>query len=241
LTEQRDVDPHDADELLQRALLDPGAAAAVALRVAGLSLTEALTVVFHGRADLGLVQTFVAHGGKGAGDAIAAKDLLRVPCDLDLADADSRADAEQLYAEQARALRDALQAADTVLALWRETLAGRSDAPVAVDRSIALALSLPAPRLMPLALVDRERRLTVTAVCTARTLARGRPPMGIACSQPDVTTIYALHDDPERCLEDFESRAQEHAQRLAERLDHQDASVRRFLELNGPDGLAETG
>lgn len=238
--ERFDADPHDADELLQRALLDPGAAAAVALRVAGLSMTEALTVVFHGRRDLGLVQTFVAHGPRGAGDAIAAKDLLRVPCDLDLADADSRADAEQLYAEQARALRDALHAADTVLALWLEALAALSDAPVEVDRSVALGLSLPAPRLMPVALIDRERRLTVTPVCTARTLARGRPPMGIACSQPDVTTVYALHDDPEHCLQDFEARAQEHARRLAEQLDHQDASVQRFLELNGPEGFAET-
>lgn len=237
---ERPEDPQEADELLQRALLDPGSAAAVALRVAGLSLTEALTVVFHGRRDLGLVQTYVAHGGRGAGDAIAAKDLLRVPCDLDLADAESRAGAEQLYAEQARALRDALQAADTVLALWLEALGECSDATVEVDRSVSLPLTLPAPRLMPVALVDRERRLTVTPVCTARTLARGRPPMGIACSQPDVTTVYALRDDPERCLEDFQARAQEHAQRLAEQLDHQDASVRRFLELNGPDGFAET-
>ena len=239
--ERPDADPHDADELLQRALLDPGAAAAVALRVAGLPLTEALTVVFHGRLDLGLVQTFVAHGPRGAGDAIAAKDLLRVPCDLDLADADTREDAEHLYAEQASALRDALQAADTVLALWCEALAALSDAPVEVDRSIELRLALPAPRLMPVALVDRERRLTVTPVCTARTLARGRPPMGIACSQPDVTMVYPLQDDPERCLEDFEGRAHDHAQRLAQRLDHQDAGVRRFLELNDPEGFAETG
>ena len=235
------TDPQDADELLQRALLDPGAAAAVALRVAGLPLTEALTVVFHGRRDLGLVQTFVAHGPRGAGDAIAAKDMLRVPCDLDLADADTREDAEHLYAAQACALRDALQAADTVLALWCEALASLSDASITVDRSIELHLPLPAPRLMPVALIDRERRLTVTPVCTARTLAHGLPPMGIACSQPDVTRVYALHDDPERCLQDFEGRSKDHAQRLAEQLDHQDASVRRFLELNGPEGFAETG
>ena len=239
--DEHGTQPQDADELLQRALLDPGAAAAVALRVAGLSLTQALTVVFHGRLDLGLVQTFVAHGSRGAGDAIAAKDLLRVPCDLDLADAGTRADAEQLYAEQATLLRDALQAADTVLALWREALSERAETAVAVECSVDLPVALPAPRLMPVALVDREHRLTVTPVCTARTLARGLPPMGIACSQPDVTTVYALHDDPEQCLEDFEERAQRHAQRTAVRLDHQDASVRRFLELNGHDGWAEAG
>ncbi|MCW3011113.1 MAG: hypothetical protein JWO90_1517, partial [Solirubrobacterales bacterium] len=155
MEEPRDHDD-GADELLERALLDPEASAAVALRVEGLSLTDALTVVFHGRRDLGTIQTYVAHGGRGAGEAISARDMLRVPCDLDLADAGSRAEAEHLYAEQARALRDALQAADTVLAVWRDALAELADSPVGVDRSIALQLSLPAHRLMPLALVDRE-------------------------------------------------------------------------------------
>ena len=239
--EPHPADPEDADELLQRALLDPGATAAVALRVAGLPLAQALTVVFHGRLDLGVVQTFVAHGTRGAGDAIAARDLLRVPCDLDRADADTRADAEQLYAEQACALRDALQAADTVLALWRDALAEQSDAPVTLERAVELPVTLPAPRLMPVALVDHERRLTVTPVCTARTLARGLPPMGIACSQPDVTTVYPLHDDPERCLQDFDRRAQEHAQRFGEQLEHRDAGVRRFFELNGGEGWTQAG
>ena len=40
-------------------------------------------------------------------------------------------------------------------------------------------------------------------VCSARTLAQGRPPMGIACAQQDVTRVYALADDPVRCVEDF--------------------------------------
>jgi hypothetical protein len=38
--------------------------------------------------------------------------LLRVPCDLDLGDAEDRAEAERLYVEQASALRDALVGAD---------------------------------------------------------------------------------------------------------------------------------
>src|SRR3954449_13260363 len=58
-----------ADDLLRRALIDPEASVAVALRVQGLALAEALTVVFHGRADLGTIQTYVAHGGRGAGQA----------------------------------------------------------------------------------------------------------------------------------------------------------------------------
>ena len=238
------VDPeHDdgADELLQRALLDPDASAAVALRVEGLPLSEALTVVFHGRRDLGTIQTYVAHGGRGAGDAIAAREMLRVPCDLDLADAASREEAEHLYAEQARALRDALQAADTVLAVWRDALAALADTEVGVDRSIELPVSLPAHRLMPVALVDLEHHLTIVPVCSARTLAAGLPPMGIACAQQDVAHVYPLPDDPERCLDDFADRAAEHARRTGERLDKQEASVRRFLELNDPDGFGATG
>src|ERR671911_2342751 len=111
-----------ADDLLRRALLDKEATAAVALRVTGLPLCETLTVVFHGRRDLGTIQTYVTHGGRGAGAAVAADELLRVPCDLDLAGAEDRDEAEHLYAEQATAMRDALEAADTVLDIWREPL-----------------------------------------------------------------------------------------------------------------------
>ena len=44
---------------------------------------------------------------------VAASELLRVPCDLDLAEAEDRDEAEQLYLEQATALRDA--GADVVM------------------------------------------------------------------------------------------------------------------------------
>jgi hypothetical protein len=101
-------DDHHADELLRRALIEPEDSAAVALRVSGLPLSQTLTVVFHGRRDLGTIQTYVAPGGHGAGSAVAADALLRVPCDLDLAEAEDRESAEQLYAEQAATLRDAL-------------------------------------------------------------------------------------------------------------------------------------
>ena len=66
----------DADDLLRRALLDPEAAAAVALKVDGLALADALTVVFHGRRDLGTIQTYVAPGHHGAGDSVGAAELL---------------------------------------------------------------------------------------------------------------------------------------------------------------------
>src|SRR4051794_22810146 len=116
------MDEHPAEDLLRRALIEPEASAAVALRVSGLPVCETVTVVFHGRRDLGTIQTYVVNGGRGAGVAVSPGELMRVPCDLDLGDARDREEAEELYAEQARALRDALLGADTVLDIWREPL-----------------------------------------------------------------------------------------------------------------------
>jgi len=230
-----EMDDHLADELLRRALIDQDASAAVALRVAGLALCEQLTVVFHGRRDLGTIQTYIINGGRGAGSAVAPDELLRVPCDLDLGSARDRDEAEQLYAEQAGALRDALLGADTVLDIWREPLEDLAGARVEVDRRIEIDVRLPAHRLLPAALVAPERQIVVTAVCGARPLAEGRPPMGIACAQQDVARVYPLPDDPERCLEDFFEHAAEHARRVGEQLGRQEQSVRRFLELSGED------
>ena len=221
-----------ADELLRRALLDDSSAVTVSLKVSGLPLSEAMTVIFHGRRDLGTLQTYVACGSRGAGATVSANELLRVPCDLDLADADDRAEAERLYVEQATALRDALVGADTVLGIWREPLGDLLGSGVAIDHSVALSVRLPAHRLLPTALVAAESQVVVTPVCSARTLADGRPPMGIACAQQDLSRVYPLADDPERCVEDFLELAAEHALLLAERLDHQEASVQRFMELS---------
>jgi hypothetical protein len=224
-----------ADELLRRALIDAEAAASVALRVAPLALSETLTVVFHGRRDLGTLQTYVAHGGRGAGDAVSKDELLRVPCDLDLAAAEDREEAEHLFAEQAAALRDALVGADTVLDIWREPLGDLAHDKVRVDRRVQLDVRLPAHRLMPTALLAPEKQIIVTPVCGARALAEGRPPMGIAIAQQDCVRVYPLPDDPERCLEDFFQFASERAHELAEQLGRQEASVQRFLELSGDD------
>ncbi|HTP22575.1 MAG TPA: hypothetical protein VMJ65_23400 [Solirubrobacteraceae bacterium] len=221
-----------AEELLRRALLDESSSVAVSLKVGGLPLSEAVTVIFLGRRDLGTLQTYVARGTRAAGTTVSASEMLRVPCDLDLADADDRADAERLYIEQATAFRDALLSADVVLDVWREPLGDLLGGDVTVDHSIDLSVRLPAHRLLPTALVAPESHMLVTPVCSARTLAEGRPPMGIACAQQDVIRIYPLADDPERCVEDFIEAAAEHARALAERLDHQEASVERFLELS---------
>jgi len=235
---KHDMDEH-ADDILKRALIDAEAAASVALRVTPLSLSEALTVVFHGRKDLGTIQTYVAHGGRGAGDAVGKDELMRVPLDLDLAAAEDRAEAEHLFAEQAGALRDALIASDTVLDIWREPFEDVVGDHVRVDRRLQLDVRLPAHRLLPAALVAPEKQIVVTAVCGARPLAEGRPPMGIACAQQDVVRVYPLPDDPERCLEDFLEIAADHARRVGEQLGRQEQSVRRFLELSG-DGFADT-
>jgi hypothetical protein len=233
------MDEEHPEELLRRALVDADAAAAVALRVGGLPVCEQLTVVFHGRRDLGTIQTYVTNGGHGAGAAVGADELLRVPLDLDLAAAEDREEAERLYAEQASAMRDALVGADVVLALWREPLEDIAGARVVIDRRVVMGERLPAHRLMPVALRAPDRQLVVTAVCGARPLAEGRPPMGIACAQQDVARVYPLPDDPERCLQDFLEVAAEHAHQMAERLGRQEASVRRFLELSGEDPEAD--
>jgi hypothetical protein len=229
------MDEEHADELLRRALIDRDASAAVALRVGGLPVCEQLTVVFHGRRDLGTIQTYVANGGRGAGSSVSADALLRVPCDLDLGAAEDREEAEQLYAEQAAAMRDAIVGADVVLALWREPLEAVAGSEVVVDRRVELDVRLPAHRLLPAALRAPEKQLVVTAVCSPRPLTEGRPPMGIACAQQDVARVYPLPDDPERCLDDFLAVAADHAHHMAEQLGRQEASVRRFLELSGDD------
>src|ERR1044072_1241313 len=99
------MDEEHAEDLLRRALIDAEAAASVALRVTPLTLSDTPTVVFHGRRDLGTVQTYVAAGTRGAGEVVARDEVRRVPCDLDLAAAEDREEAEHMFAEQAAALR----------------------------------------------------------------------------------------------------------------------------------------
>jgi hypothetical protein len=233
VSEQHRAGDESPEDLLRRALLDSESSAAVAMRVEGLALCDELTIIFHGRRDLSTIQTYVALGAHSTGDAVSGDSLLRVPCDLDLAQAADRDDAERLYRDQARALRDALVAADTVLAVWREPLARLTAARIEVDRCVASSVEAPAPRLIPVALRAAERRLSFVAVCNARTLADGRPPLGIACIQQELSHVYPLTDDPEHALNDFLERAADHAHQLADHLAHQEASVERFMELSG--------
>ena len=221
----------DAEELLKRALLDAASAVSVSLRIDGLPVSEAVTVIFYARRDLGTLQTYLTPGSRGAGATVSPSELLRVPCDLDLAEAFDRADAERLYAEQARTLRDAVLGADVVLELWREALADLLGN-VVIKMSAALPARAPLPRLMPTALIAPESQVLVTPVCNARTRAEGHPPVGIACIQQEVAHVYPLAEDPEGCVIDFMERSARHAHSLAEQIAHQEASVERFLELS---------
>ena len=110
---------------------------------AGLPVSEAVTVVFCGHRDLPTIQTYVAAGRLGTGDSVPAGALMRVPCDLDLGDAEDREDAERLYAEQAATRRDALVGADTVLDVWREPLEALGGGAVQVDGRVELPVELP--------------------------------------------------------------------------------------------------
>lgn len=233
MSEQHRGAGDSAEDLLRRALLDHEDSAAVAMRVEGLALCDELTIIFHGRRDMATIQTYVTLGARTSGDSVSGDELLRVPCDLDLADASDRDEAERLYRDQATALRDAMVAADTVLAVWREPLEDMTAARIEVQRRIADDLEAPAPRLIPVALRAAERRLSVVAVCNARTLAEGRPPLGIACIQAELSHVYPLTDDPEHALSDFFERAADHAHHLADHLAHRDMSVQRFLEISG--------
>ena len=127
-----------------------------------------------------------------------------------------------------------------MLDIWREPLEELARLARGGRPPRRLDVRLPAHRLLPAALVAPERRIVVTAVCGARPLAEGRPPMGIVCAQQDVARVYPLPDDPERCLEDFLESPPSTRAAMAERLDRQEARSQRFLELSGDD-FHETG
>ena len=57
----------DAEELLKRALLDAASAVSVSLRIDQLPLSEAVTVIFYARPDLGTLQTYLTPDSRGGG------------------------------------------------------------------------------------------------------------------------------------------------------------------------------
>ena len=187
------------------------------------------------RATSGTIQTYVAHGGRGAGEAVAAAELLRVPCDLDLGDAAARDEAEAAYADQAR---DAARRArrrrhrpGRVARAARGPRRGRGRRRPLVDAR--------RPAARPPAHAARARRPRAAHHRRARVRGadarRGPPadghrlrPAGRRPRLPAARRPRALPGGLRR------ARGRARARGLAERLDHQEASVRRFLELNGP-------
>ena len=159
---------------------------------------------------------------------------MRVPLDLDLAAAEDREEAELLFAEQARALRDALVGADTVLDIWREPFEDLVHDHIRVDRGLRLDVRLPAQRLLPTALVSPEKQIVVTAVCGPARWPRGAAD-GDRRRSAGRRPRLSAPGRPDRCLEDFLDAAAEHARELAEQIGRQEASVQRFLELSGED------
>ena len=57
---------------------------------------------------------------------------------------------------------------------------------------------------------------------------------GLVAAAAEYRIESVHHTSPERCVEDFLHVAADHARALAERLDHQEASVERFMELSDP-------
>ena len=180
--------------------LEPEASAAVALRVSDLPLSDAVTVVFHGRRDLGTIQTYVARGRHGTGAALSRRR------------AAARAVRPRPRRRRATATRPSActpsrrsrcatrwRRADTVLDDLARAAARTSPTRTWTStRASTLDVELPAHR----AAADgagrrRTARCVVAPVCEARTLAEGRPPLGIACLQQDVARVYPLPDDPE--------------------------------------------
>ena len=155
-------DQDDADELLRRALLDEGSAVTVSLRIDGLPVSEAVTVIFYARRDLGTLQTYLTPGSLRRRFEGRLSDLLRVPCDLDLADAEDREEAQRLYAEQARILRDASSAPTS------SSASGVSRLPSSPGRSSRSTRSTAGPPADAATAADRARRARCADVRDAR-------------------------------------------------------------------------
>ena len=54
--EDADAQHEASEQLLRRALIDDSSSVAVSLRVGGLPVSDSVTVIFHGRRDLGTLQ-----------------------------------------------------------------------------------------------------------------------------------------------------------------------------------------
>ena len=207
------MDDH-ADDLLRRALIDQDAAAAVALGSRGLPLCDTLTSSSTAAATSARSRPTSPTASAAPATRSAPDELLRVPCDLDLAAARDRDEAEELYAEQAGALRDALVGGRHGARGVAGAVRGPGGAPASPSTAGSSSTSACPPTgcCRPRSWRPRSRSWSPPSAAPGRSPRAARR-WGSSCAQQDVARVYPLPDDPERCLEDFLEHAAEHARR----------------------------
>ena len=237
------MDGEHADDLLKRALIDAEAAASVALRVAPLTLSR--------DADRGLPRPprprarsrpTSPTAAAAPATAVGKDELMRVPLRPRPGRA-PRTARRPSTCSPSRPARCATRWSAPTPCSTSGASRSRTSAHdhIRVDRRIRLDLRLPAHRLLPTALVSPEKQIVVTAVCSARPLAEGRPPMGIAV-RASRTSCASIRCPTTRSAASRTSSSSRPSTptRWPSRLGRQEASVQRFLELSGDD-FPQTG
>ena len=172
----READMDQADDLLQRALLDAEACASVALKVSDLAAVRGPDRDLprpprpRHAADLRRPRRPRRRLGRRRAPSCCAS-----PATSTSPTPRSRDEAEELYAEQARALRDAIVAADTVLAVWAGPLAAATGGDIA-DRALDRARRAPARPPPHAGRADRARAAHARRRRLRRAHARRGPP-----------------------------------------------------------------
>ena len=218
----------DADDLLRRALIDPEASVAVALRVGGLALTrgadDRLPRPRGPRDDPDLRRP---RRRAARASAIGADELLRVPCDLDLGDAGTRERGRGgLRRAGPRAARRAAGGRHRARHLARAAAGAARRRPSASTARWSCRCACPAHRLH----ADRAGGARQAHHRRRRCAAPGRWPKaarrwGSPAPSRTSRTSIRCPTTPSAAWRTSPSCAAEHARRMAERLDHQEASV----------------
>ena len=231
-----DAPDHGADDLLRRALIDAEASAAVALSVGGLPVSEEVTVIFHGRRDLGDDPDLrrarpPRRGGVGRRGRAAARPV-RPRSRRGRGPRRGRAPVRRAGARDARRARGRRHRARGV------ARAARPTSPAATSPSSARSSSTSS---CPPTGCCRSRWWRPSAGWwSRRCAARARwPTAGRRWGSPAPSRTSRAST---RCRMTRSAAWRtsspwrpSHAQRLAEALEHREASVERFLELNGDE------
>jgi len=184
LDEDHSQDEGAAEELLRRALLDDSSAVAVSLRIGGLPLSEAMTVIFHGRPGPRHAPDLRPPGAaEGRVRRCRPASCCAFPCDLDLRRC-RRPRGGGAVVRGAGHGRCATRWSAPTRCSTSGASPLRDQSPGVASRSTtrsSFRSGLPAPRLIPTAAGGHRITARGHARCAAarRTLRRrGRPPMG---------------------------------------------------------------